>query len=251
MSVSSENNNLCIRCLGKKTAIIVRKTKFLYLWTGKTFEQSVLIPRRTLEGRYCLLSSYQFLLSQRERLARGVRSCVQLPEILGGAGGRGGGGETARQEDRSRSMRPRYRTAIELLGSRVCLVLDFFPPLSFFARTDPPALQTKKMPKSSPRVFPWPSLWLASLLILMVQSVLSSSSTYQRPAVAGKRQGFLERTLVLLDVNTRSSIRVLNENFLSLQLDPSIIRDGWLDFLRYKRTLSCLSSTSIYMGALL
>lgn len=148
-------------------------------------------------------------------------------------------------------MRPRYRTAIELLGSRVCLVLDFFPPLSFFAHTDPPALQTKKMPKSSPRVFPWPSLWLASLLILMVQSVLSSSSTYQRPAVAGKRQGFLERTLVLLDVNTRSSIRVLNENFLSLQLDPSIIRDGWLDFLRYKRTLSCLSSTSIYMGALL
>lgn len=125
-------------------------------------------------------------------------------------------------------------------------MLDFFPPLSFFAHADPPALQTKKMPKSSPRVFPWPSLWLASLLILMVQSVLSSSSTYQRPAVAGKRQGFLERTLVLLDVNTRSSIRVLNENFLSLQLDPSIIRDGWLDFLRYKRTLSCLSSTSIY-----
>ncbi|XP_030604124.1 inactive heparanase-2 isoform X2 [Archocentrus centrarchus] len=94
------------------------------------------------------------------------------------------------------------------------------------------------MPKSSPCVFPWSSLWLASLIILMVQSALSSSSTYQRPAVAGKRHGFLERTLVLLDVNTRSSIRVLSENFLSLQLDPSIIRDGWLDFLSSKRLVT-------------
>lgn len=46
----------------------------------------------------------------------------------------------------------------------------------------------------------------------------------------------MERTLILLDVNTRSPIRVLNDNFLSLQLDPSIIKDGWLDFLRYQRT---------------
>ncbi|TKS85602.1 Inactive heparanase-2 [Collichthys lucidus] len=92
------------------------------------------------------------------------------------------------------------------------------------------------MPKSSPCVFPWSSLWLASLATLVVQSVLSSSysssSTYQRPAAGGKRPGFMERTLILLDVNTRSPIRVLNDNFLSLQLDPSIIKDGWLDFLR-------------------
>lgn len=93
------------------------------------------------------------------------------------------------------------------------------------------------MSRSSPRVFPWSFLWLASLATLLVQSVLSSSyssSTYQRSADGGKRPGFMERTLVLLDVNTRSPIRVLNDNFLSLQLDPSIIKDGWLDFLRYQ-----------------
>ncbi|KAF0027462.1 hypothetical protein F2P81_020203 [Scophthalmus maximus] len=92
------------------------------------------------------------------------------------------------------------------------------------------------MPKSPPCAFPWSSMWMASLATLMVRSVLSSSSSsssaYQRPAAGGKRPGFMERTLVLLDANTRSPIRVLNDNFLSLQLDPSIIKDGWLDFLR-------------------
>lgn len=48
----------------------------------------------------------------------------------------------------------------------------------------------------------------------------------------------MERTLVLLDVNTRSPIKVLNDNFLSLQLDPSIIKDGWLDFLSSKRLVT-------------
>uniref|UniRef100_A0A3Q3GP64 Heparanase 2 n=1 Tax=Labrus bergylta TaxID=56723 RepID=A0A3Q3GP64_9LABR len=96
----------------------------------------------------------------------------------------------------------------------------------------------EKMPKSSPCV----SLWLASLASLVVQSVLSSSytssSAYQRPGASAKRPGFMERTLILLDVNTRSPIRVLNENFLSLQLDPSIIKDGWLDFLSSKRLVT-------------
>lgn len=125
----------------------------------------------------------------------------------------------------------------------VCFVVFFFffSPLSLITRTDHPALQTKKMPKSSPCVFPWSSLWLASLATLVVQSVLSSSysssSTYPRPATGGKRPGFMERTLILLDVNTRSPIRVLNDNFLSLQLDPSIIKDGWLDFLRYQKSV--------------
>uniref|UniRef100_A0A3P8V728 Heparanase 2 (inactive) n=1 Tax=Cynoglossus semilaevis TaxID=244447 RepID=A0A3P8V728_CYNSE len=97
------------------------------------------------------------------------------------------------------------------------------------------------MPKSPRCAFPWTSIWLASLAALMVQSVLSSSSSssaYQRTATDGKRPGFMERTLVLLDVNTRSPIRVLNDNFLSLQLDPSIIKDGWLDFLSSKRLVT-------------
>ncbi|KAM4729923.1 inactive heparanase-2 isoform 2-T2 [Anableps anableps] len=98
------------------------------------------------------------------------------------------------------------------------------------------------MPKCSPCASPWSSLWLTSFVILVVQSVISSSysssSTYQTTAAGGKRPGFLGRTLVLLDVNTRSPIRVLNDNFLSLQLDPAIIRDGWLDFLSSKRLVT-------------
>ncbi|XP_051507062.1 inactive heparanase-2-like [Myxocyprinus asiaticus] len=78
------------------------------------------------------------------------------------------------------------------------------------------------------------SLWLA----LILQSLISSAAAYKRPVSGGKRQSFLERTLILLDVNTRSPVKVLNDNFLSLQLDPSIIKDGWLDFLSSKRLVT-------------
>ena len=80
------------------------------------------------------------------------------------------------------------------------------------------------MPKPFPCPFSGSSLWLASVA-LMVQSVISSSSPYRRTVPGGKRPGFMERTLILLDVNTRSPVKVLNDNFLSLQLDPSIIKD--------------------------
>ncbi|XP_056147995.1 inactive heparanase-2 [Lampris incognitus] len=98
------------------------------------------------------------------------------------------------------------------------------------------------MPRAPPCSFPWSSLWLASVALL-VPSVLSSSSSsssssYQRAGAGGKRPGFTERTLILLDVNTRSPVHVLNDNFLSLQLDPSIIKDGWLDFLSSKRLVT-------------
>nr|XP_029497693.1 inactive heparanase-2-like [Oncorhynchus nerka] len=95
------------------------------------------------------------------------------------------------------------------------------------------------MPNPATCPFPGSRLWLVSVA-LMVQSVISSSSTYQRPAPGGggKRAGFMERTLILLDVNTRSPVQVLNDNFLSLQLDPSIIKDGWLDFLSSKRLVT-------------
>lgn len=154
-------------------------------------------------------------------------------------------------------MRLTKRTTIELWGNRVGLAVVFpFSRLSLITRTEPSALQSKKMPKSSPCLFPWSFLWLASLATLVVQSVLSSSytsssSTYQRSAPGGKRPGFMERTLVLLDVNTRSPIRVLNDNFLSLQLDPSIIKDGWLDFLRYQGTLLLMNNIDLYRHPLL
>lgn len=73
------------------------------------------------------------------------------------------------------------------------------------------------------------SLWLA----FTAEVLLSSAATHGRHAAGGKRQSFLERTLILLDVNTRSPVKVLNDNFLSLQVDPSILKNGWLDFLRY------------------
>ncbi|XP_028815305.1 inactive heparanase-2 [Denticeps clupeoides] len=73
-----------------------------------------------------------------------------------------------------------------------------------------------------------PPLWLA---LMVLQTALP-------PGAGGRRQGFLERTLILLDVSTRSPVRVLNENFLSLQLDPSITADGWLDFLSSKRLVT-------------
>ncbi|RXM36010.1 Inactive heparanase-2 [Acipenser ruthenus] len=81
------------------------------------------------------------------------------------------------------------------------------------------------------------SLWLASVA-LMVQLAESSAGNYRRPVPGGKAHGFTERTLILLDVNTRSPIKTLNANFLSLQLDPSVIHDGWLDFLSSKRLVT-------------
>ncbi|XP_061646295.1 inactive heparanase-2 isoform X4 [Phyllopteryx taeniolatus] len=91
--------------------------------------------------------------------------------------------------------------------------------------------------------------WLASLLLPVISTSSSSSSssssyssssfpTYQRAEAGGTRTGFLGRTLVLLDVNTRSPTRILNDNFLSVQLDPSIISDGWLVFLSSKRLVT-------------
>ncbi len=93
----------------------------------------------------------------------------------------------------------------------------------------PPGAWGQKMPRQFLCPVFGSSLWL----VLILQSLISSAATYRRPVSGGKRQSFLERTLILLDVNPRSPVKVLNDNFLSLQLDPSIVKDGWLDFLRY------------------
>uniref|UniRef100_A0AAR2L4Y4 Heparanase 2 n=1 Tax=Pygocentrus nattereri TaxID=42514 RepID=A0AAR2L4Y4_PYGNA len=69
-------------------------------------------------------------------------------------------------------------------------------------------------------------------------ALISSAATYRRLVAGGKRQSFLERTLILLDVNTRSPVKILNDNFLSLQVDPSILKNGWLDFLSSKRLVT-------------
>lgn len=89
----------------------------------------------------------------------------------------------------------------------------------------------QKMPG---RFFPQ-MIGLAVWWSFLIQSpIYFASASYRRHVpTAEKRQNFLERTLILLDVNTRSPVRVLNDNFLSLQVDPSILKNGWLDFLRY------------------
>ncbi|NWV12202.1 HPSE2 protein, partial [Ptilonorhynchus violaceus] len=85
---------------------------------------------------------------------------------------------------------------------------------------------------------PCPSSCPPGLLALIAPG-LALMATFSLPSQAGDRRalpvekppGVKGRTLILLDVNTKSPVRIISENFLSLQLDPSIIHDGWLDFL--------------------
>uniref|UniRef100_A0A6I8P5I7 Heparanase 2 (inactive) n=1 Tax=Ornithorhynchus anatinus TaxID=9258 RepID=A0A6I8P5I7_ORNAN len=90
-------------------------------------------------------------------------------------------------------------------------------------------------PSSCPPAFLAP---MALLLALMAHLSLSSQAGDRRTFPVDKSQGVKEKTLVLLDVSTKSPVRTVNENFLSLQLDPSIIHDGWLDFLSSKRLVT-------------
>ncbi|NXQ81923.1 HPSE2 protein, partial [Nyctibius grandis] len=89
---------------------------------------------------------------------------------------------------------------------------------------------------------PCPSSCPPGLLALMAPG-LALMATFSLPSQAGDRRALpvekppsvKGRTLILLDVNTKSPVRIISENFLSLQLDPSIIHDGWLDFLRLEQ----------------
>ncbi|KAM6067419.1 inactive heparanase-2 isoform 2-T2 [Chlamydotis macqueenii] len=92
---------------------------------------------------------------------------------------------------------------------------------------------------------PCPSSCPPGLLALMAPG-LALMATFSLPSQAGDRRalpvektpGVRGRTLILLDVNTKSPVRIISENFLSLQLDPSIIHDGWLDFLSSRRLVT-------------
>ncbi|XP_069611126.1 inactive heparanase-2 [Ranitomeya imitator] len=80
------------------------------------------------------------------------------------------------------------------------------------------------------------------LLSLVITRIPRGSASPQigerRLFPASRSSGVRGRTLILLDVNTKTPIRTVSENFLSVQLDPSIIRDGWLDFLSSKRLVT-------------
>ncbi|XP_059586269.1 inactive heparanase-2 isoform X2 [Alligator mississippiensis] len=74
-------------------------------------------------------------------------------------------------------------------------------------------------------------------LALLAQLALASPPDRRAPPAAAA-PGAKGRTLVLLDVNTKSAVRVTGDSFLSLQLDPSIIHDGWIDFLSSRRLVT-------------
>ncbi|KAG8435458.1 hypothetical protein GDO86_013407 [Hymenochirus boettgeri] len=81
------------------------------------------------------------------------------------------------------------------------------------------------------------------LLVLFVFSFVShlpcSSQAGERGIYPAHRSPSVRgRTLILLDVNAKTPVRTVSENFLSVQLDPSIIHDGWLDFLSSKRLVT-------------
>ncbi|XP_075389568.1 inactive heparanase-2 [Tenrec ecaudatus] len=93
------------------------------------------------------------------------------------------------------------------------------------------------MPSSSSR----PPACLALVALSSALSLhlsLSSQAGDRRPLPVARAPGMKEKTLILLDVSTKSPARTVNANFLSLQLDPSIIHDGWLDFLSSKRLVT-------------
>ncbi|KFQ91208.1 Inactive heparanase-2, partial [Nipponia nippon] len=98
---------------------------------------------------------------------------------------------------------------------------------------------------------PCPSSCPPGLLALMAPG-LALMATFSLPSQAGDRRalpvekapGVKGRTLILLDVNTKSPVRIISENFLSLQLDPSIIHDGWLDFLRAREGYCHVAGTA-------
>ncbi|XP_034519009.1 inactive heparanase-2 isoform X2 [Ailuropoda melanoleuca] len=92
------------------------------------------------------------------------------------------------------------------------------------------------MPSSNSR--PPACLAPVALLALLLHLSLSSQVGDRRPLPVDRAPGLKEKTLILLDVSTKNPVRTVNENFLSLQLDPSIIHDGWLDFLSSKRLVT-------------
>ncbi|XP_042192721.1 inactive heparanase-2-like [Callorhinchus milii] len=82
----------------------------------------------------------------------------------------------------------------------------------------------------------------AAYLLAMSLSAAASHAGGRQSGSVGSSQGRSQvkepRTLILLDVNTKHSFKTVNENFLSIQLDPAVIHDGWIDFLSSKRLVT-------------
>ncbi|XP_067909188.1 inactive heparanase-2 isoform X3 [Heterodontus francisci] len=100
-----------------------------------------------------------------------------------------------------------------------------------------------------------PALYfLASLLMLSHLSAgAQAGERKSAPGSLSQARGHPRemRTLILLDVNIRSSIRTVSEKFLSIQLDPAVVHNGWIDFLSSKRLVTLargLSPAFLWFG---
>ncbi|XP_078269485.1 inactive heparanase-2 [Rhinoraja longicauda] len=97
-----------------------------------------------------------------------------------------------------------------------------------------------------------PAFYLLASLPVLARLSASAQVGEQKSTAAGlsqARRGM--KTLVLLDVEIRGSIRTVNENFLSIQLDPAVLHNGWIDFLSSKKLVALargLSPAFLWFG---
>ncbi|XP_069756333.1 inactive heparanase-2 isoform X2 [Narcine bancroftii] len=97
-----------------------------------------------------------------------------------------------------------------------------------------------------------PALYfLASLPVLarLSASVQVGELKSTTAGLSQARRGM--KTLILLDVDIRGSVRSVSENFLSVQLDPAVLHNGWIDFLSSKKLVTLargLSPAFLWFG---
>ncbi|XP_055503014.1 inactive heparanase-2 [Leucoraja erinacea] len=97
-----------------------------------------------------------------------------------------------------------------------------------------------------------PVFYLLASLPVLARLSASAQVGEQKSTAAGPsqaRRGM--KTLILLDVEIRGSIRSVNENFLSIQLDPAVLHNGWIDFLSSKKLVTLargLSPAFLWFG---
>ncbi|XP_078421250.1 inactive heparanase-2 isoform X1 [Cetorhinus maximus] len=114
------------------------------------------------------------------------------------------------------------------------------------------------MPSALPLSLPGtlPALYFLASLPVLAHLSAGAQAGGRKPAAGGVlSQGRSHprdtRTLILLDVNIRSSVRTVSENFLSIQLDPAVVHNGWIDFLSSKRLVTLargLSPAFLWFG---
>ncbi|XP_072095791.1 inactive heparanase-2 isoform X1 [Mobula birostris] len=97
-----------------------------------------------------------------------------------------------------------------------------------------------------------PALCLLASLPMLARPSTSAQVGERRSPAAGPshaRRGM--KTLILLDVDIRGTVRSVSENFLSIQLDPAVLHNGWIDFLSSRKLVTLargLSPAFLWFG---